>query len=87
MERSIPVAGGTISLPTYTVTEPPDIEAIGPIIDEAICKSFGQSEEHVIALRGVSLIDHPGPHSRLVGRGDHRDRHGSLRPGAHWPDR
>jgi hypothetical protein len=50
----------TISLPTYNVTEPPDIEAIGPVIDEAICKNFGDDDERVVAIRGISLIDHPG---------------------------
>lgn len=49
----------TISLPMYTVAEPPDIEAIGPLLDEAVCKTFGQAEERVVAIRGVSLIDHP----------------------------
>jgi hypothetical protein len=55
----MPVTIATISLPTYTITGPPDIEAIGPIIDEAICKNFGQDEERILALRGISLIDHP----------------------------
>lgn len=50
----------TISLPTYNVAEPPDIEAIGPVIDEAIRKTFGGATERVLAIRGVSLIDHPG---------------------------
>jgi hypothetical protein len=50
----------TVSLPTYTVTEPPDIEAIGSVVDEAVCKNFGQDEERIIAMRGISLIDHPG---------------------------
>ncbi|MBM7784759.1 hypothetical protein [Tenggerimyces flavus] len=57
-ERQIPVV--TVSLPTYTITEPPDIEAIGPVIDEVVCANFGQADERILALRGVSLIDHPG---------------------------
>jgi hypothetical protein len=59
-ERSVPLTIVTVSLPTYTVTEPPDIEAIGPVVDEAVRKNFGQAEERIVAMRGVSLIDHPG---------------------------
>lgn len=56
----MPVTVATISLPMYTVSEPPDIEAIGPLIDAAVCANFGQAEERVVAMRGISLIDHPG---------------------------
>ncbi|MEQ4204029.1 hypothetical protein [Actinopolymorpha sp. B9G3] len=56
----MPVTVATVSLPTYTVRERPDIEAIGPLIDEAVCKNFGQAEERALAMRGISLIDHPG---------------------------
>ncbi|WP_020577155.1 hypothetical protein [Actinopolymorpha alba] len=48
-----------ISLPAYNVTRPPDVEAVGAALDEVIRKNFGQEEEREVAIRGVSLIDHP----------------------------
>jgi hypothetical protein len=59
-KRGTPLTVVTVSLPTYTVTEPPDIEGIGPVVDDAVRKAFGHTEERIIAMRGVSLIDHPG---------------------------
>ncbi|MEQ4204333.1 hypothetical protein [Actinopolymorpha sp. B9G3] len=63
-ERNIPVV--TVPLPTYTVTEPPDIEAVGPVIDEAICKNFGQADEHILAIRGISLTTQATPTTRWL---------------------
>jgi hypothetical protein len=51
----MPVTVVTLALPTYTVTEPPDAEAL----DDLLCKTFGQDGEREIGLRSVSLIDHP----------------------------
>ena len=50
----------SISLPTYIVTGPPDAEAFGAVLDELICKTFGQVEPRGIGIRSISLHDHPG---------------------------
>jgi hypothetical protein len=55
----MPVTVATIALPTYTVTEPPDVEAVGAALDEVICRHFGLDQERDVAIRSVSLIDHP----------------------------
>lgn len=45
-----------INLPSYTVSEPPDHEALGKIVDEEIKKNFmGQS----ILVRGIASLEHP----------------------------
>ncbi|MEQ4204599.1 hypothetical protein [Actinopolymorpha sp. B9G3] len=55
----MPVTVVTMSLPTYDLTAPPDAEAVGAALDDVICKNFGQDGEREIAIRSVSLIDHP----------------------------
>jgi hypothetical protein len=55
----MPVTIATIALPTYTVTVPPDAEAVGAALDDVICTNFGQDGEREVAIRSVSLIDHP----------------------------
>jgi hypothetical protein len=50
----------SISLPTYSVTDPPDAEAFGAVLDEVIRNTFGQEGPREIGIRSVSLFDHPG---------------------------
>jgi len=50
----------SISVPSYDVASPPDAETVGAVLDEAICKNFGQDGVREVGIRGISLIDHPG---------------------------
>lgn len=55
MRGAIPVYA--ISLPEYTVAQQPDCQAIGSKLDRVVETNFPGRR---IALRSISLIDHPG---------------------------
>ncbi len=56
----MPPTIASVALPTYKITEPPDAEAFGAVLDEVICETFGQGGPREIGIRSVSLFDHPG---------------------------
>ncbi|REF35008.1 hypothetical protein [Thermasporomyces composti] len=53
----------TVTLPHYQVRSAPDHLAIGEVLDRAICRLVHEAAgpaERRVAIRAVSLIDHPG---------------------------
>jgi hypothetical protein len=78
----VPLTVATISLPTYTVSETPDVEAVGAALDAVICENLGQDEEREVAVRSISLIDHPGhTHDSLAEIATGTDRYDPERNG------